>query len=243
MRFPIFLPLGLVIVSATAHATKPTSICSRADLKHRCLSTGTSVFLPSTAVPHYPTSSIIPSRVSSTTSAFTAIPSGVESSFSLVVANTSTPFDGLFLDLDYGTVNDKVGVLVFSEFDFYVGGGTTVFDLYADGTLQADGVGEGYAYYVHQANSSSGFFFQNPPYTPGGIPREFPGAIPGEVLVTCELVGDTFDGDTLTCQNGAPGVFFAFPQTVIDGSPTTPFVQLGPMVPKGAYQLTLLTFS
>ena len=244
MRLPILLPLGLVIVSATAHATKPTNTCSRADLKHRCLSTGTSVILPSTAVPHYPTSSIIPSHVSSTTSAFTAIPSGVESLFSLVVANTSTPFDGLFLDLDYGIVNDEVGVLVFSEFDYYVGGGTTVFDLSANGTLQADGVGEGYAYYSHRDfNSFSGFFFQNPPYVPGEIPGNFPGAIPGEVFVTCELVGDTFDGDTLTCQNGARGVFFAFPQTVIDGNSTTPFLQLGPKVPKGAYQLTLLTYN
>ena len=168
----------------------------------------------------------------------------MESLFSLVVANTSTPFDGLFLDLDYGTVNDEVGVLVFSEFDYYVGGATTAFYLYADGTLQADNSGEGYAYYVHQDfNSSSGFFFQNPPYSPGGVPGKFPWSIPGEVLVTCELVGDTFDGDTLTCQNGAPGVFFAFPKTVIDGNATTPIVQLGPMVPKGAYQLTLLTFN
>ena len=168
----------------------------------------------------------------------------MESLFSLVVANTSTPFDGLFLDLNYGTVNDQVGVLVFSESKYYVGGATTVFDLSANGTLQADGVGEGYAYYVHQDfNPSSGFFFQNPPYVPGEIPGNFPGAIPGEVFVTCELVGDTFDGDTLTCQNGARGVFFAFPQRVIDGNTTTPFVELGPKVPKGAYHLTLLTYN
>lgn len=241
MRLPILLPLGLVIVSATGHATKPTSTCSRADLKHRCLSTGTGVFLPSTAVPPKSTSSIIPSRVSSTTSAFTAVPSGVEGLFSLVVANSSTPYDGLFLDLNYGTVNDEVGVLVFSESKHFAGGATTVFILNADGTLQADNSGEGNAYYVHQdCNSSSGFFFQNL-QNPGAIPGA--GAIPGEVLVICELVGDTFDGDTLTCQNGARGVFFAFPQTVIDGNPNTPFVQLGPTVPKGAYQLTLLTYN
>ncbi|KAM0803334.1 hypothetical protein BDR22DRAFT_64878 [Usnea florida] len=230
MRFPILLPLGLVIVSAMAHATKPAGTCSQADSKSRCLSTGASFFLPTTAVPPKPTLSIISSRVSSTTSAFTAVPSGVSKEFSLVVANTSTPFDGLFLDLHYGTVGDEVGDLVFSEFKNYVPGGTTVFILDADGTLQADNSGEGNAYYVRQgSNSSSGFFFQNPP----GIPRE--------ILVTCELVGDTFDGDILTCQNGATGLFFAFPQTVIDGNPTTPFVQLGPTVPYGAYQLTLLT--
>ena len=102
MRFPILLPLGLVIVPAIAHATKPAGTCSRADLKSRCLSTGTSL----------PTSSMTSSRVSSTMSAFTAVPSAVSEGFSLVVANTSTLFDGLFLDLQYGTVDDEVGVLV-----------------------------------------------------------------------------------------------------------------------------------
>ena len=227
MRFQILLPLGLVIVSAVAHATKPTRLYAPADIKRRYLSTGTGVSLPSTTIPPFPTSSIIPSNISSSTSAFTAVPSGVANEFHLVVANTSTPFDGLFLQLNYD-VNQEVGVLVFSE--YLVFGGTTFFFLSMDGTLQALNSGGGSAYYVHQDfNSSSDFFFQNSP------------DILGEVSVTCELAGSTFDGDTLTCQNGARGVFFAFPETMIDGNPTTPFVHLGPTVPNGAYQLTLLT--
>lgn len=58
----------------------------------------------------------------------------------------------------------------------------------------------------------------------------------GMIPDTCEIA----DGVVL-CQNGAYSVFYAYPQTVVDGAVTIPYVELGPHPPPpGSFQLSLL---
>lgn len=225
----------LLILLATGHATSLTSIHPRADLTRRYLSTGTGVLLPTTATPPYPTGSanngtsvptgstyttspILPSGTSPSASTSTPVPPPTIGPFYLVVAVTGTPFDGDYLNLDFVPSDDGLNVLVFGSTEL-VPGGDSVYYLFPDGTFQNDNTGWTASY----VNSSASFVFPNP-----GSPE-----YAGETTVTCE-----YDvGGVLTCQKG---VFYAFPQTVVDGELTVPFLQLGSTVPIGACQLTLL---
>lgn len=224
----------LFTILATAHAASLTNIYPPADLKRRYLSTGTGVSLPSTATPPYPTGSangtsvstgltyptspILPSGTSSSASTSTPVPPPTIGPFYLVVADTGTPFDGDYLNLGSEPSDNGLNVLVFGSTEL-VPGGDSVYYLFPDGTFQNDNTGLTASY----VNSSASFVFPNP-----GSPE-----YAGEAAVTCE-----YDvGGVLTCQKG---VFYAFPQTVVDGELTVPFLQLGSMVPTGAFQLTLL---
>ena len=58
----------------------------------------------------------------------------------------------------------------------------------------------------------------------------------GEIPATYELA----DG-VISCQNTTSSVFYALPQTEVDGALTNPYVELGPYpIPAGSYQLALL---
>lgn len=155
----------------------------------------------------------------------TTAPLPTSSSFYLVVGDTSTPWDGEFLHLGLDFSDDGITVLLFGPKtpDPYLG---DIFGLSNGtyGSLTDNKSGLVATYF----GLESAIVFQDPdPFV-----LESYWMIPD----TCELA----DGVVL-CQNGAYSVFYAYPQTVVDGAVTVPYVELGPHPPPtGSFQLSLL---
>lgn len=157
-----------------------------------------------------------------------AATSRTPSAFYLIVADTGTPFDG---DYIYVSVDPHEDNLYLPQFGTNEPDptGVSVFSLSADCTLQQDS--SGFNCELPQRDGCFGGLVSSSTIRPLSTPL-------GRWRRLCEIV----DG-ALTRQNGAMGVFYAYPATVIAGELVIPIVGLGPMAPSGTYQLTSLVVS
>ena len=215
------------VISLPLTTTPPNPTVSATDTGILLLSTAPSpyptVSASSTSVrtgSTYSASTILPSSVSLDATTPTAVPAPIPSTFYLVVANTGTSFDGEYILIAMDDSRSKLYLGLFGLKEPDPAGGS-VFNLSTKGTLRqgVSGLVAGYS------DLYGGFLFEYPDSL----------ASLSESIATCVI-----DGGALDCQNQEAGVFYAFPQTVIAGGHTIPSVKLGPTVPTGGCQLTLL---